>query len=276
MATSVIKVDNKQMESKQAELGRLAASIVVKDASTCLEAKTAQRQIRDELKLRHAVLDPFVSNAKSAYDQAKDERSKWIDPLDKLDELLAMKVKDYDRLERERAQREQEELNRQKREREAREADERRREAEKQAEIERKAREKEIAEARKAGDLKAAEAKRLQKLAEEEAERKRQQAKADADAEKANFRPIEVKPNVPTVAGVPSRRTYKAEVTDPVAFIKEYAKRYIQGAKLGETPAFELAAFITIDVQAVGRQARDMKDPKAFMERYPFTRAWEE
>jgi flagellar biosynthesis GTPase FlhF len=273
MATAVIPVDSKKFEATQSELQKMVSSIVVKDADTCLQAKTAQRDIRSEMKLRHAVLDPFVIRAKTNYDDAKMERDKWIAPLETMDETLAGKVKEYDRLERERTAREQEEYNRQKREREAREADERRREAEKQAEIERKAREKQIAEARKAGELKAAEAKKLQKQVEEDAERKKQQAKVEAEAEKANFQPVEVKPNIPTVAGVPSRLNYKAEVTHPERIINAY----VDAVALRNTErAVYLRQFIMVNEQKIGAEARAVKDSKKMATLIPGVRFYEE
>jgi chromatin remodeling complex protein RSC6 len=273
MATAVIPVDSKKFEATQSELQKMVSSIVVKDAETCLQAKTAQRDIRTEMKLRHAVLDPFVIRAKTNYDDAKTERDKWIAPLESMDETLAGKVKEYDRLERERTAREQEEVNRQKREREAREADERRRAAEKQAEAERKAREKEIAEARKAGELKAADAKKLQKQIEEDAERKKQQAKADAEAEKANFHPVEVRPNIPTVQGVPNRVNYKAEVEQPNVLINAF----LDAVHLKNTErAVYLRQFITVDAQKLGEEARRVKYSKQLAALIPGVRFYED
>jgi hypothetical protein len=247
MATSVVKFDNKKMESKQVELRRMVDSIIVRDAQTCGEAKRAQKDIRDELKQRHFVLDPFVVQAKANYDDAKEERAKWIDPLESLDGALALKVKTWEREEREKAEAEQ-----------RREQERIRIETERKAAEERKAREKEIAEQRKAGELKAAEAKRLLKLAEQE-------EKTVA----ANVPIVEVKANIPTQAGVPSRRNFRAEVTDQGRFIKECAKRIMAGDD-------SLTGFIMINGSNVAATAREMKDSKAFMAKYPFCRAWED
>jgi hypothetical protein len=201
MATSVVKIPNqKQLETKQAELRRMVDSIIVRDAQTCGEAKRAQKDIRDELKQRHFVLDPFVGQAKNAYDQAKEERARWIDPLESLDGALATKVKTWEREEREKAEVEQ-----------RREQERVRIETERKAAEERRAREKEIAEQRKAGELKAAEAKRLLKLAEQE-------EKTAA----ANVPIIEVKANIPTQAGVPSRVNWRYRVVNLNLIPEEY------------------------------------------------------
>ena len=64
MAASVVKIDNKKFELRQTELRQHVQSIVVKDSQTCLEAKSLQRIIRDEMKTRKLVLDPFVYQAK--------------------------------------------------------------------------------------------------------------------------------------------------------------------------------------------------------------------
>ena len=223
MSTTVIRVDNKQFESKQAELSRLAASIVVKDASTCLEAKTAQRQIRDELKLRHAVLDPFVSNAKSAWDQAKDERSKWIDPLDKLDDLLAQKVKGYEREEREAATREQDRINKENARIAQEKADQERRDREAAATHQREARVKEIKALLKAGEIGKREAAKLLKEAGAFEEAAKAAAAADAEAAKSAPPPaVTVKPNIPTVAGVPSRVNWRYRIINENLVPDEY------------------------------------------------------
>jgi hypothetical protein len=251
MATSVVRVDNKKFETKQVELRRMVDSIIVRDAQTCGEAKRAQKDIRDELKQRHFVLDPFVVQAKSNYDDAKEERSKWIDPLESLDGALAIKVKAWEREEREKAEQEQ-----------RREQERLRIETEKKAAEERKAREKEIAEQRKAGELKAAEAKRLLKLAEEE------EKKAAA-----NVPTIEVKPNIPSQAGVPSRINYKSEVTHPERIINAY----VDAVSLRNTErAVYLRQFVMVNEQAIGAEARKVKNSKQMAELIPGVRFFED
>jgi chromatin remodeling complex protein RSC6 len=273
MATAVIPVDSKKFEATQSELQKMVSSIVVKDAETCLQAKTAQRDIRTEMKLRHAVLDPFVIRAKTNYDDAKTERDKWIAPLESMDETLAGKVKEYDRLERERTLREQEEINRKKREAEAKAADEQRKRDEAAAAERRKAEQKAIEEARKAGELNKREAEKAKKEAEERERQAKEQAARNAAAEKANFRPVEVKPNIPTVQGVPNRVNYKAEVEQPNVLINAF----LDAVHLKDTErAVYLRQFITVDAQKLGEEARRVKNSKQLAALIPGVRFYED
>jgi len=216
MSTALYKpaIDENKMRTALEKLKHEANTIVVDSAEACLRAKTGQRDIRAYLKDAHAALDPFVNLAKRNYDEARDERGRWILPGEAIDEVFAGKVKNYERQEREKALREQEEVNRKKREAEAREAEEHRKAAAAVAEAERKEREKAIKEAQKAGELKAREAEKMRKEAAEAERRAKEQAARDAEAAKANFQPVEVLPNIPTVAGVPSRRNYRFRVID--------------------------------------------------------------
>jgi hypothetical protein len=248
----------------------MVSSIVVKDADTCLQAKTAQRDIRSEMKLRHSVLDPFVIRAKTNYDDAKMERDKWIAPLETMDETLAAKVKTYEREEREAAQREQDRINAENARIARERADAEAKAAKEKAEAERKAAVAEINRALKAKQITKAKAAKMLREAGAFAEAKAQQAEADAEAAKNAPPPeVTVRPNIPTVSGVPSRRNYRAEVTDDYRFIHEAARRLLDGDT-------SLREFLMINGSAVASRAREMKDSKAFMAKYPFTKAWED
>ncbi len=228
MATSsVIKPDTKKLEQKQIALRSMVDSIVVKDAETCLRAKTAQRDIRSEMKAIGFVLDPFVETAKQALQQARDERAKYLTPLESMDAVLAQKVKDYEHQEREAAQREQDRLNAERRAKAEAEAKEARRVAEEQAAADRKRREKEIAEAQKAGDLKKreAEALRMQNLA---AEKEAKRLAAEEEARNRVVEDVQVKPNIPSVAGVPSRVNWRWKPVNPSEIPDQYWILYDQ------------------------------------------------
>jgi hypothetical protein len=259
MATSVIPVDSKKFEATQSELQKMVSSIVVKDADTCLTAKTAQRDIRTEMKLRHSVLDPFVIKAKTNYDEAKEERQKWIGPLEAMDTVLEDKVKEYNRKERERAAREEEETNRKKREAEAKAADEQRKRDESAAAERRKAEQKAIEEARKAGELNKREAEKAKREAQERERQAKELAAKNAEAEKANFQPVKVQAAIPTVSGVPNRVNYKAEVQQPNLLINSF----LDAVHMKDTErAVYLRQFITVDEQKLGEEARRVKNSK--------------
>jgi hypothetical protein len=235
MSTEIVRPDTQELDQQVNALKPLE-SIVVVDASTCLTAKQGQRSIRDTMKIVHARLDPFVLYAKQGLEKAKDEVNKYIGPLEAIDSALAQKVKDYERKEREAAEAEQRRINEEarieaarkaeaERQERNRQAEIERKEREKQAEIERKAREKELEAQRAAGEITKREQEKQRKLAQEKAEaerkaaaeaaaREKERAAKDAVVAAANVTEVEVKPNIPAVAGVPSRRNYKARVID--------------------------------------------------------------
>jgi hypothetical protein len=192
MSTSIVAPETKQFELRVAALKQEAGSIVVKDAETCLLAKTGQRNVRDEIKKVHSVLDPFVEAAKHNLQEARDQINKWLDPLMLIDSTLAQKVKDYETKERLAAEAETKRVN-----------EERRKQAEEEAEKQRKEREKEIKAQQKAGEIGVREAARLKKEAEQE-----------AAAVVAATPTVTVAPNIPKVSGVPSRRNWRFRVID--------------------------------------------------------------
>jgi hypothetical protein len=214
MATSVVKVDEKKLNTKRAELQSMVDSIVVRDADTCLKAKTAQRDIRLEVKMVHAILDPFVVQAKDAYDRAKEEREKYLGPLEALDGILAQKVKDYERLERERAAAEERRINEERRKQAEIEAAAQRKRDEAAAAERRKEELARIAEAQKAGDLKKREAEKMRKEAEEAEKQAREQAARDAQTARDSVQDVKVAAAIPTVAGVPSRTNWRWRIVD--------------------------------------------------------------
>src|SRR5271155_1389306 len=169
MSTQIVRPDTKAMLIEQAALrNRFELAKTVMDAATCLAAKKLQADIRLQMKLRHAVLDPFVAIAKKGYDDAKEERAKFIDPLEAMDGELELNRKTWERAEREAAQREQDRINAELRAKAEIEAAKQRKEAEEQARIARVAREKEIEAARRAGDLRKKEAEAMKAAAAKE------------------------------------------------------------------------------------------------------------
>jgi hypothetical protein len=212
--TRLALTDQSKLTSVLAVLQHKAASIVVKDAETCLEAKTAQRDVRNYLKDVKAKLDPFVNSAKAAYDAAKDERARWLTPAEAIDEALAVKVKTYERIEREAAEAETRRVNEHNRRAAEARAKAERAEADRLAAEVRKENEKRIAEAQKAGDLKKREAEKMRKEAAEAEARAKAIAAEEAARTAANVQTVTVAPSIPKVAGVPSRRNYRARIID--------------------------------------------------------------
>lgn len=220
--TALVKPETQeQFIQKNKALKAWADDLVVRNASDAMEAKQAQRTIRDEIKQREFVLKPFVVTANTALDAAREELGKWINPLEDIDQALAVKVKEYERKEREEAAREQERINAERRVLAEAEAKLKREAAEMAAAALRKAREKEIAEAQKAGDLKKREADKMRKEAEAEAYARKIEA-AKQELLDRQVEDVIVRPNIPTVAGVPSRINWRFRVVDRNLVPKQY------------------------------------------------------
>lgn len=273
-SNAAIVKDVQHFQTALTALKTQADSIVVNDAATCLQAKTAQRNVRDYLKDVHAKLDPFVNLAKRTYDETRDERARWLTPGEAIDDALAAKVKAYERQEREAAQREQDRINtenaRIKREKD--EAD--RKAALEKAAADRKVRVAEINAQLRRKEITKREAAKLLKLAGADAEAAAQQAEADAEAAKNAPPPaVTVKPNIPAVAGVPSTVHYKAEVTDANLLINTFLQcaRTLSMERLNY-----LRQFITVDEQAIGAEARKVKNSREMEARIPGVRFYED
>jgi len=231
-SNAAIVKDVKQFEVALSALKAQADSIVVSDASTCLAAKTAQRDVRNYLKDVHSKLDPFVNLAKRTYDETRDERNRWITPGEEIDALLASKVKTYERQEREAAEAEQRRINEERRRQAEIEAEKQRKADYERIAAEKKAQDKEIADAVKAGEVKKREAERLRKEAAERELRAREQAETDAKAAAQNVQEVTVAPMIPKVAGVPSRINYKAEVLDAAKLINAFVDAVVNSSSL--------------------------------------------
>ncbi|MGC2234299.1 MAG: hypothetical protein WBA09_22550 [Candidatus Acidiferrum sp.] len=238
MATQIVKPESSEFATVLARLQADAQNIAVKTAEDCLAAKTTQQQVRRLIKDIHAKLDPFVQMAKNNYDDAKTERAKWIDPAEAVDAALAQKVKDYERLEREKTEAEERRINEERRRKAAEEAEAQRKRDEAAAADRRREEQARIAEAQKAGELKKREAEKMRKEAEERERRDREQAARDAEAAKATVQDVKVAPSIPKVAGVPSRRNYKFRIIDASRIPRQY---------------------LCPDEQKIGRDVRDWK-----------------
>jgi|SRR6267142_1594528 len=221
MATQIVKPEDK-FAVTLASLQAQSASIAVKTPEDCLTAKTMQRDVRNYMKDVHLKLDPFVESAKRNLAEAKDELNKWLNPAEAVDGVLAQKVKDFERIERERAEAEQRRINEDRRRQADAEAAEQRKRDEAAAVEKRKAEQKSIEEARKAGELNKRQAEKMRKEAEERERAAKEQAEKDAELVKASVTDVEVKPNIPTVAGVPSRRNWKFRVLDATRIPRAY------------------------------------------------------
>jgi hypothetical protein len=220
--SAITKPDSQQFETLLAKLKAEAESIAVNDAATCLAAKTGQRDVRNYMKDVHLKLDPFVEAAKRNLQTARDELNRWLDPAEEIDSTLALKVKDYERREREAAEAEQRRVNEERRRIAQELAAKEREERERAAELERRKREIEIREAQKAGEVGKREGEKLKREAAAELERQKDAAARQERIDAANVPEVTVKPAIPSVAGVPSRLNWRFKIVD----IKKIPQQY--------------------------------------------------
>jgi len=157
-------------------------------------------------------------------------------------------------------------INEEKRLREEKEAADRRKAMQAQAEADRKQKAKEIEEARKAGELNKRAAEKLLKEAYERAKRDNEAAAKEEATAKENFKPVEVKPNLPTIAGSRRHRNYYAEFTDFPALLEAWRLARNQGSM---DRAAYLKRFICGDEKELGREARDVQDSNKLVAMIP-------
>ena len=208
--------ETQQFETSLALFKKQAQAIEVTDKESCLVAKTMQRDVRDYMKDIHAKLDPFVNSAKRNLQVARDELSKWIDPAEAVDSTLGTKVKTYEQNERLAAQREQDRINEENRRKAKEEADAKAKKAKEDADFDRAVKVAEIKKKLKNKEIGKREAAKLLREAGDYAEAMKEEAEARAEEEKNKpVAEVQVKPNIPTVSGVPtSRRPWRWAATD--------------------------------------------------------------
>jgi hypothetical protein len=243
-----------------------AMKLAVTNAEEYKAAGEFRAQVRSHKKVVAFALAPFQEVAKRVADFLKGKRTEAENRFDAIDNLITQKMNQQAEKERLAAEAEQRRINDEKRIREEKEAAERRKEAEKQAEADRKQREKEIAEARKAGEIKAAEAKRLQKEADEKAARDKEAAAREQQEANASFKPVEVKANIPVIAGSRRHRVYSATFTDFPALLEAWRQSRNNGSM---DRAAYLKRFIMGDEKELGREARDVQDSNQLVTMIP-------
>jgi septal ring factor EnvC (AmiA/AmiB activator) len=252
---ALVRPDTKGLEVGIEALRKRANEIVVKDSETYAENAKFLVEIRNFKKRVGFVTDPYIAFAKEALDKAKDEKNKYIQPADEIEEIVSAKGEAWVKSEREAAAAEERRINEQRRRAAEEVALQERKLAEARAEEDRKARQKEIDVAAKAGELKKREADKLRKEADEQAEKDKQAAAARQQEASTVDNSVKVQPSIPKVSGVRRRVNFCFSVVD-----KE---------KLPER--FKMA-----DEKAIGEVVRSSKNSKLSETLIPGIRCWEE
>lgn len=228
--------------------------------------------VRSQRKVPKFKLEPFQEVVDRARDFLKNKRKEAEEQFDAIDSLLTAKMDGQATRERLAAEEEERRINNEKRLREEKEAAERRRASENQAEWERKVREQEIGAAQKAGELKKKEAEKLRQESLDRAKRDREAA-AEAEKEaKENFKPVEVRPNLPTITGSRRHRNFFADYVDFDSLLHKWSLAVHTG---DQARATFLRLFIMENQQALGKFAREAQDSKKVMEMIPGVKAWD-
>jgi hypothetical protein len=217
----------------ETQLGQLAEvqAIVVSDKESCRLAKEGQATVRAYIKDVNFKLGPFVEYAKVNLNKARADLARWLEPAEAIDRALAQKVKDWERQERIAAEAEQRRVN-----------EERRKTAEAAAEAERKERERAIDAQVKYGGM-----------GKREAKKQLAQAANEAAQQVAAVQDVVVKPDIPTVAGVPSRQDWHYRIVNPELI----------------PPAFRM-----IDMLGIGQMVRREKDKEKAEKLCPGIEVW--
>jgi hypothetical protein len=209
-------LDTLRIETDKLEPLRIKAeALKVTTAAGCAEAKALQLEVRSIGKQAGFNLDRYWEVVKKVTDFLSQKYSDHEGKAKAIDDGLKQKVKVYEDAERKAAQAEQDRINAENARIAREKAEEQRKADEKAATEKRKQRVDEIRGMLKRGEIGKRKAEQL--LREAGATEEADKAKAAADEEQAKNAPVpqvKVQPNIPTQAGVPSRKTWKFRVLD--------------------------------------------------------------
>jgi hypothetical protein len=246
------------LEALQSKLEQLKekSEIAVTDPQTSIQAAQVRIDFESYIRSVEDYFEPELAPAEETVKRVRLQMSTLLTPVKGWLASLKTRVQAYNAEEKRLAamekEREQEKLRAAAREK----AQAEQREAERLAKEQREAREKELAEQRKAGEINKREEARLAKQAAEEEATQKALAADQAKKTAADVPIIDVKPNIPTGAGLYKNQTYySAEITNTAVFFTAY------DASNGERRAF-LRRFIEVNQQEVGKYARSEKNNK--------------
>ena len=257
MGTSLSLVDTKQIESGLAVLRHDAETLTVRGQQSYIDAAQIENACKAYVRDVKAKMGPGIESAKSHLDFLKSEMQKYIIPAETILETIKGKRLAFAMEEKRQAKIEEDRKNAELAREAQQKADADRRESERISAERRKAEEAEIERQRKSGELKKREADRLAKEAREREEEERKRAAVAAEQAKAAPPPrIEVKSNIPTIAGIKNQTFYFAEMAD----WQEFLAAYRAAVRAQDTvSAIFLEQFIEANEQAIGKYARDTK-----------------
>jgi hypothetical protein len=222
-----------KLTDRMTELVKKGEAIQVADASSCLAAKEFKVECKSYEQAVNLYADADIQNVKERLAHLQTGKKQLLAPIQSVLETVEGRRKRWEEDERRKAEAEARKLQ-----------EEMRKEAERKSEEERRFREREVEKARKAGEI-----------GKREAERLKAQAAEEAKAQAANVPQIEVKPAIPTLQGVASRRQWKFRIV-----------------AMNKIPL----DFMIPDEQMIGRMVRDAKDKAKAEATCPGIEVWSE
>lgn len=257
MSATGTEIVRATIEQGLAALRSDAEAIVIRDQHSYIAAAQIKNDANAYIKDVKAKLGPGIESAKDHLNRLKNDMAMYVTPAEQIRDTVEAKRIAYSEEEKRKAlieqEREQEKLRAEARAK----AEAERREADRLAKEQREAREKELEAQRKAGEIGKREEARLAKQAAEDEVKAKALAEEQAIKTASEFKTVEVKPNIPAVAGSKNQTYYFGEVTNPAQIIAEYNSALIRSDL--ERQRF-LAQFIMVNEQAVGQFARKTQD----------------
>jgi flagellar biosynthesis GTPase FlhF len=266
-------VDLQNELAKLPHLKERAATIVCDSPGHYAELVSLITEMQEIGKAGEVKMRPFlnISNAVTAY--LHDQRRNQEREAEVAYKPHADRAAKWKREEREAAQREQDKINAENA-RVAREKAEAQRKADEEAaKLRRQERVKEIRAMLKRGEIGKRKAEQLLREAGATEEADKAKAAADAEAAAQNVAPVTVLPNVPKFSGRRTSVQYFAEVTHEDTLIGAYVLAVV---KKDTARQAYLRQFIKADEQALGKEAREVKDSDKLNATIPGVRFWDE
>jgi hypothetical protein len=210
-----------------------AKSLKVENATDYETGGLLLKRIRDNRKEGTWIMAPLKAIAKTITECFRTAELAHANKCEQLESIVETKLVDFKRRERAAAEAEEKRIN-----------EERRRDAERLAELQRKEREAEIKLAQKSGEI-----------GKREAARQTKEAVLEADALKNTFQTVTVEPSTPKIAGLRQRVVWHWEAIDTSKIPR---------------------AFLCPDEKLIGQYVRTAKDAALCEKAIPGIRVWSE
>ena len=252
------------LQKKLQGLKDRADSLVVADQNGCIAAKNLKLDIQAYMKAVKFETGPDIESAKEELRRLQAQEKMLLAPAEAMLEVSESKRKTWENEERRKAEEEQRRINEENQRQQRIKADAERREGERIAKENREKRVIEIRRMFKRGEIGKREAERLLKAAGADEEAAKAGAAAQAEETAATAPVVQVKPNIPTVAGTVSRQNWKWR------FRPNGEQHVVQAVIAGKTDA----KYAMPNHVEIGRFVRDAKDKATVEAAIPGIAVW--